>query len=124
MYLCVDLKTQMKEKDLQVMDSRKGTLFRNEEDKFTFTERGARPHKVHEELHWRVLDRCRFGKVSANAHHIKLELYVPHEVYTDGRDLADVLAYQVEQMGDNLCEMDLQQVVSDIRALKKGDAEC
>ena len=40
--LCVDLVTLMKQGDLQVLDSRKGTLFRNEEDKFTFTERGAR----------------------------------------------------------------------------------
>ena len=34
--LCVDLVTLMKQGDLQVLDSRKGTLFRNEEDKFTF----------------------------------------------------------------------------------------
>ena len=91
MYLCVDLKTQMKENDLQVMESRKGTLFRNEEDKFTFT----------------------------NANHVKLELYIPHEDYTNGRDLADILASQVEQMGDNLCEMDLEQVIASIRSLKK-----
>lgn len=118
-YLCVDLKMQMKEQDLQVMDSRKGTLFRNEEDKFTFTEKGARLHEVHEELHWRVLDKCRYGKVSANANNVKLELYIPHEVYEDGRDLADIMASQVEQMGENLCEMDMAKVVEAIRALRK-----
>ena len=118
MFLCVDLKTQMKEKDLQVMDSRKGTLFRNEEDKFTFTERGAHPHEVHLELHWKVLDKCRYGKVSANANNIKVELYIPHEVYKDGRDLADIMAQQVDQMGDNLCEMDMAKMVEAIRALK------
>ena len=48
--LCVDLVTLMKQEDLQVLDSRKGTLFRNEEDKFTFTERGAREQTVHPEL--------------------------------------------------------------------------
>lgn len=117
-YLCVDLKTQMKENDLQVMDSRKGTLFRNEEDKFTFTEKGARPHEVHPEKHWKVLDKCRYGKVSANADNIKLELYIPHEAYQDGRELADILASQVEQMGENLCEMDLAMLVESIRALK------
>ena len=101
MYLCVNLKTQMKENDLQVMESRKGTLFRNEEDKFTFT------------------DKSKYGKVSANANHVKLELYIPHEDYANGRDLADILASQVEQMGDNLCEMDLEQVIASIRSLKK-----
>ena len=119
MYLCVDLKTQMKENDLQVMESRKGTLFRNEEDKFTFTEKGAKPHEVHPELHWQTLDKSKYGKVSANANHVKLELYIPHEDYTNGRDLADILASQVEQMGDNLCEMDLEQVIASIRSLKK-----
>ena len=123
LHLCVDLTTLMKQGDLQVMDSRKGTLFRNEEDKFTFTERGARPHEIHPELHWRVLDKCRYGKVSANANHIKLELYIPHEDYATGRELADILAQQVEQMGDNLCEMDLSKVIEAIRALRK-EASC
>ncbi len=117
--LCVDLITLMKNGNLKVMDSRKGTLFRNEEDKFTFTEKGARPHEVRLEKHWQVLDRCRYGKVSANDAHIKLELYIPHGEYANGHDLADLLAQQVEQMGDNLCEMDLQQLVDSIRALKK-----
>ena len=88
--LCVDLITQMKVGDLKVLDSRKGTLFRN---------------------------------VSANANHIKLELYIPHEDYATGRELADILAQQVEQMGDNLCEMDLSKVVEAIRALGK-EASC
>ena len=123
MFLCVDLETRMKEQDLQVMDSRKGTLFRNEEDKFTFTERGARPHELHPEEHWQVMEKCRYGKVSANDAHVKLELYIPHGDYENGRDLADILAQQVEQMGDNLGEMDMKQVVESIRALRK-EASC
>ena len=122
-YLCVDLETQMKQGDLQVLDSRKGTLFRNEEDKFTFTEKGAKPHEVHPELHWQTLDRSKYGKVSANAHHTKLELYIPHEDYRSGRELADILASQVEQMGDNLCEMDMPKIIEAIRALRK-EAVC
>ena len=122
--LCVDLITQMKRGDLQVMDSRKGTLFRNEDDKFTFTEKGAFPREVHPEKHWQVLDKCRYGKVSANDAHVKLELYIPHGDYENGRDLADILAQQVEQMGDNLGEMDMKQVVRSIRALKKEEEVC
>ena len=119
--LCVDLITQMKQGDLQVLDSRKGTLFRNEEDKFTFTEKGAKPHEVHPELYWQTLDKSKYGKVSANANHVKLELYIPHEDYANGRDLADILASQVEQMGDNLCEMDMPKVIEAIRALRKEE---
>ena len=107
--LCVDLVTLMKQGDLQVLDSRKGTLFRN----------GAREQTVHPELHWQTLDKSRYGKVSANANHIKLELYIPHGDYADGRDLADILASQVDQMGENLCEMDMAKVVEAIRNLKK-----
>lgn len=119
MYLCVDLETQMKQGDLQVMDGRKGTLFRNNEDRFTFTEKGARPHEVHKEKHWATIERTKNGKVSANDTHIKLELYIRHENYEDGRDLADQLACQTEQMGETLCETDLQKLVDSIRALKQ-----
>ena len=118
MYLCVDLETQMKKKDLKVMDSRKGTLFRNGEDRFTFAERGAHKHEVHPEKHWHVLDKCRYGKVSANDTHIKLELYIPHGDYANSHELADIMASQVDQMGDNLCEMKLNEVVEGIRKLK------
>ncbi len=118
-YLCVDLTTLLKEGNLRVLNSRKGSLFRNEEDKFTFTERGARVGELRPEKHWVTIDRSRNGKVSANDSHIKLELYIRHENYTDGRDLADQLAYQTEQMGEALCDTDLEKLVSDIRALKQ-----
>ena len=122
-YLCVDLTTKMKQNDLQVLESRKGTLHRTDEDKFTFIEKGVRTYATRPELHWQVLDKSKNGKVSANANHIKLELYIPHEDYATGRELADILAQQVEQMGDNLCEMDLAKVVEAIRALRK-EASC
>ncbi len=122
-YLCVDLTTKMKQNDLQVLESRKGTLHRTDEDKFTFIEKGVRTYATRPELHWRLLDKSKNGKVSANANHIKLELYIPHEDYATGRELADILASQVEQMGDNLCEMDLAKVVEAIRALRK-EASC
>ncbi len=121
--LCVDLTTLMKQGDLQVMDSRKGTLFRNEEDKFTFTERGARPHELRPEKHWQVMEKCRYGKVCANDAHVKLELYIPHGDYSDGRDLADILMSNTERLGETLCEIDMKQVVESIRALRK-EASC
>ncbi len=117
--LCVDLITRMKKGDLQVLDSRKGTLFRNEDDKFTFTEKGAFPREVHPEKHWQVLDKCRYGKVSVNDTHIKLELYIPHTDYANSHELADILASQVDQMGDNLSEMQLGEVVNGIKQLRR-----
>jgi len=69
-----------------------------------------------------VLDKSKNGKVSANANHIKLELYIPHEDYLSGRELADILASQVEQMGDNLCEMDMPKIIESIRALRKEES--
>jgi hypothetical protein len=112
MYLCVDLKTQMKENDLQVMESRKGTLFRNEEDKFTFTERGARPHTIHPELHWRLINRTLHGRMSVNANHIKVEFYIKHGEYVSEQQVADMLASEIETMGDALCETDLKEEVA------------
>ena len=121
--LCVDLITLMKEGNLKVLDSRKGSLFRNEEDKFTFTEKGARPHEEHLELHWQTLERCKNGKVSANATHVKLELYIPHGDYRNGSELADILMSQTERLGESLCEIDMAKVVASIQALKK-EASC
>ena len=48
--LCVDLVTLMKQGDLQVLDSRKGTLFRNEEDKATMPMDAILPTSWHRRL--------------------------------------------------------------------------
>ena len=117
-YLCVDLTTQMKQDDLQVMDRRKGTLDRNDEEKFTFIEKGANGRNVQPWKHWTLVDRSKNGKVTANDTHIKVEFYFRHEEYGDGRDLADQLAMQIEQLGETLCETDLAGVVESIRKLR------
>ena len=120
-YLCVDLTTLMKEEDLKVMESRKGTLCRNEEDKFTFTEKGAKPHEVRKWKHWHLIKRIKndmmSAQVTANDAHVKLEIYLKHEAYTDGRDLADQLAMHTEELGETLCETDMAKLVESIRAL-------
>ena len=110
-YLCVDLTTKMKQNDLQVLDSRKGTLFRNEEDKFTFIEKGVRTYATHPELHWRLLDRTKHGRIHTNANHIKVEFYIRHGDYVSEQQLADILAREIEQMGESICDMDLKEEV-------------
>ncbi len=119
-YLCVDLTTEMKQDNLQVMDSRKGTLFRTTEDAFTFTEKGARPNSTKPWKHWKLIERSLHGKVLANDTHVKVEFYIHHEDYVNGRHLADMLAGQVEQLGETLCETDMAQLVEDIKALKNS----
>lgn len=122
-FVCVDLKTQMKQDNLQVLDARKGTLFRNEEDKFTFTEKGANPNTIKPWKRWKLIERSLHGKVLANDTHIKVEFYIHHEDYVDGKNLADMLAYQIEQLGETLCDTDLDRLVESIRDLKK-EAKC
>ncbi len=118
--LCVDLTTEMKQDDLQVMDSRKGTLFRTAEDAYTFTEKGARPNSTQPWKHWKLIERSLHGKVLANDTHVKVEFYIHHEDYVNGRHLADMLASQIEQLGETLCETDMTQLVEDIKALKNA----
>ena len=110
-YLCVDLTTQMKKSDLQVLDSRKGTLHRNGEDKFTFIEKGVRTYAKRPDLRWRLLDRTKHGKIKYNAQHVLVELYVPHDDYANGHQLADILASEVETMGETLCQIDIKAEV-------------
>lgn len=109
---CVDLKfegnTMIKEGE-----KRQGTLHYMEQDeKFKFVEKKLR-YVQHPELHWRLLDRTKHGRVSINSQHVKVEFYIRHEDYQNGRDLADMLASEVETMGENLSETDLEEEVEE-----------
>ena len=106
-FLCVDLTTKMKKSDLQVLDSRKGTLHRTEDDKFTFIEKGVPTYQSRPELRWHLIDRTKHGQVKYNSQHVMVQLYVPHDDYVNGRQLADILASEVETMGETLCEMQI-----------------
>ena len=110
-YLCVDLTTLMKQNDLHVNNQAKGTLRRDEEDHFTFTEQHAKAHEEHPELHWRLLDRTKHGRVHINSRHVKVEFYIHHDDYQNGRELADILASEIETMGESLSDMCLAEEV-------------
>lgn len=111
-YLCVDMTTLMKQNDLQVNNQAKGTLRRDEEDHFTFTERDIRQHEEHPELHWRLLDRTKHGRVHINSRHVKVEFYIHHDDYKSATELADILASEIEKMGDTLCDINLEKEVA------------
>ena len=101
----------MKKSDLQVLESRKGTLHRTEEDKFTFIEKGVRTYETRPDLHWRLLDRTKHSKIKFNSQHVMVQFYIPHDVYQNGHELADILASEIETMGETLCEVDIKEEV-------------
>ncbi len=111
LYLCVDLTTLMKQKDLQVNNQANGLLRREDEDHFVFTEQNAKPHEDHPELRWRLLDRTKHGRAHINSRHVKVEFYVHHDDYQNGRELADILASEIETMGEALSDMCLEEEV-------------
>ena len=80
------------------------------EDLFRFMENGLQ-RVIHPELHWRLLDRTKHGRVHVNANHVKVEFYIKHSDYANGRDLADILASEIETMGESLSDMDLAEEV-------------
>ena len=102
-FLCVDLKFEGNTSVIKEGESRKGVLTYENEDKFhfVFTENEGKPHVAHPELHWRLLDRTKHGRVHVNANHVKVEFYIHHTDYADGRDL-----------GENLSETDMQAEVN------------
>ena len=109
---CVDLKYQGNATVIKPKQTRRGSLTYVEEDeKFLFKEHDV-PSVPHPQLHWRLLNRTLHGKTSINAQHVKVEFYIHHDAYLDGRDLADILASEMETIGDNLCDTNLEEEVN------------
>ena len=109
---CVDLKYVGNATVIKPKQTRRGALTYVEEDeKFEFKEHDV-PAVPQPHLHWRLLNRTLHGKASVNAQHVKVEFYIHHDSYVDGRDLADILASEIETMGDSLCDMDLEEEVN------------
>ena len=107
---CVDLKFEGNTTIIKEGEKRAGTLRFVDEDKFKFIERGVE-YKRHPELHWRLLDRTKHGRLNINAQHVKVEFYIRHDDYQNGRDLADILANEIETMGESLSDLCLEEEV-------------
>ena len=109
---CVNLKYRGNTTVIKPKQTRRGALTYVEEDeKFEFKERDV-PVTPQPQLHWRLLNRTLHGKASVNAQHVKVEFYIHHDSYVDGRDLADILASEIETLGESLCDMDLEEEVN------------
>ena len=108
---CVDLKFEGNTSIIAEGEKRQGTLRFVDEDKFKFVEKGVQ-YVRHPELHWRLLERTKHGRASINAQHVKVEFYIRHDDYRNGRELADILASEIETMGETFGETDMEQEVS------------
>ena len=114
---CVDLKVESPADVIKEGESRKGVLKFIDEDHFHFIEADPNGclaavrhrHIPCPHLWWRLLDRSKHGRVNINSRHVKVEFYIHHDEYADGRDLADMLAREIETLGENLCEMNLKE---------------
>ena len=107
-FSCVDLKFEGRTV-IKEGEKRQGTLHYMEQDEtFKFVEKSLR-YVQHPELHWRLLDRTKHGRININSQHVKVEFYIRHEDYQNGRELADILAAEIETMGDNLSDMNLKE---------------
>ena len=109
-FLCVDLKVESPGKMIKEGEIRKGNLKYVDKDHFLFREHIA-DHKEHPELHWRLLDRTKHGRIHLNSRHVKVEFYIRHDDYRNSNDLADILAREVETMGESLCDICLSEEV-------------
>ena len=108
---CVDAKVTTNNQVLQLGKHYKGSFVQNSEDQVQFVEE-PKVHTIHPELHWRLINRTLHGRMSVNANHIKVEFYIKHGEYVSAQQVADILASEIETMGDSLCDMDLEQEVN------------
>lgn len=121
-YLCVDVRTEMNERDMMPGEKRlvEATLdvtndggfpYDDPEGHFTLREVIKKERVEHPELRWHLLNRTKHGTATINSRHIKVEFYIHHDEYQDGADLADILAREVETLGEQFCETNLKEKV-------------
>jgi Zn-dependent metalloprotease len=108
---CVDAHVTTVGQNLQQGKRYLGSFVYEDDDNVRFVEKQSL-HVEHPELHWRLLDRTKHGRIHTNANHIKVEFYIKHGDYRNGRDLADILASEIETMGESLSDMDLEEEVA------------
>lgn len=109
-FLCVDLKVESHATMIKKGESRKGVLTYVDDDRFHFREKDSEPG-MRPELHWHLLDRTKHGRVHLNSRHVKVEFYIHHGDYKNSHDLADMLAREIETIGESLCDICLEEEV-------------
>ena len=111
LFPCVDLKFEGNATVIKPKQTRRGRLtYVQRDEKFLFRE-GDAPITPQPQLHWRLLDRTKHGRIHINSRHVKVEFYIHHDDYENGRQLADILASEIETMGESLSDMCLAEEV-------------
>ena len=108
---CVDAKVTTNNEVVKTGKKYNGTFRVINDDQVCFTEE-SKVRTIHPELHWRLLNRTLHGRMSVNANHIKVEFYIKHGEYVSEQQVADILASEIETMGDALCDTDLEEEVA------------
>ena len=108
---CVDVKVSTNNEVVKIGKKYNGIFKVINDDQVSFIEE-PRIHAIHPELHWRLLNRTLHGRMSVNANHIKVEFYIKHGDYVSEQQVADMLASEIETMGESLCDTDLKEEVA------------
>lgn len=108
---CVDAKVTTNNEVVKKGKKYNGTFKQIDDDHIAFIEE-PKVHTIHPELHWRLINRTLHGRMSVNANHIKVEFYIKHGEYVSEQQVADILASEIETMGDALCDTDLEEEVA------------
>jgi hypothetical protein len=109
---CIDTKVTTFNKVVQQGKCYKGSFVYQDDDHAHFIEVSNKPHVEHQELHWRLLDRTKHGRIHVNVNHVKVEFYIRHGDYLSEQQLADILASEIETMSESICEMNIEEEVS------------
>ena len=109
---CVDARVTTNNEVVQQGKRYKGTFTYQDDDHVRFTEETPEPHVEHRELQWRLIDRTKHGRIHVNANHVKVEFYIRHGDYVSERQLADMLASEIETMGEALSDINLEEEVA------------
>ena len=108
---CVDAKVTTNNEVVKKGKKYNGCFKVVDDDHVRFIE-DPKVHTIHPELHWRLINRTLHGRMSVNANHIKVEFYIKHGEYVSEQQVADILASEIETMGEALCDTDLEEEVA------------
>ncbi len=104
---------------MEVLEVRKGLLYRGGEQMVEFTEESLRtPLNRHPwDCHVTLVERS-WGRISANSHGVTVHMYTPEEDFPSTEILAEIIMEQVEDMCSELLTKDAKEIIAKMKSLK------